>query len=59
MRTLSDLAVHQNEEPVLLADRNYRLGIRTIDPLQIDSRQSQKPMLLTKYSRQLQEAYHA
>jgi hypothetical protein len=33
MRTPLDLAVHQGEEPVLLAEKDYELGIRTTKAL--------------------------
>ena len=56
---LLDLAVHQSEESVLLAEKDYKLCIRTSEALQINNRYPQKPMLLTKYSRHLKETYYA
>lgn len=59
MGVLLHLAVHQGEEPVLLAEKNHNLRVRTSKVLQINSTYPQKLMLLVKYSRQLREAYHA
>ena len=59
IRVLLDLAVHQSEESVLLAERDYKLCTRTSKALQINNRYPQKPMLLVKHSRRLKEVYHA
>ena len=42
-----------------LAERNYMLCITTSNALQMNNRYHQKPMLLVKHSRHLQETYHA
>ncbi len=59
MRAFLYLAVHQGEEPVLLAEKNHKLYTRTSEALQIDDGYPRKPMLLASNSPYLQEAYHA
>jgi hypothetical protein len=59
MKALLNLTIHQGEEPVLPAEKDHELGIRTRKALQINGGYPQKPKLLARHSQQLQETCHA